>query len=401
MKGSIRVKGKCPNCGESFAHVKKLGYICVKCRTTPRKFYIDLSWNGKRIRLFCDKTGQAIDSYQRALNLQATIQHEIDSHTFDSSRYVKAELVKFWASTLLDQFLEAKLKTVAPSYAKDYRLHVKRHKDFFKTADVRELRKIDIINYVQSLQAQNLSDKTVKNIVDNFKTFLIWLKSDLEILQAIPSFPPIEVQPYNWTWLSSEDQIKALELVEEGDRDIIAFLMLHGCRPGEARALKVKHVDIEKQSINIYSTFSGNVIRDKRKGKGARPAYIPIHPEMVGFFTERCGNHPEAFIFVNPRTGGHYSLTSFLKIWRNAREKGGLPKKLRLYDASRHSVASQLVNQNVSLYTVSKILGHSSVKMTEKYAHNNLDGLKSAFDKLSLKDKVAEIKTVTKPSPER
>ncbi|MBF0320878.1 MAG: site-specific integrase [Nitrospirae bacterium] len=405
MKGTVRVKEKCPNCGLAFEHVKKLGYVCRSCKTTPKKYYLDLNWNGKRIRLFCDKTGQALDSYQRALNLQATIQHEIDSHTFDSSRYVKAELVKFWASTLLDRFLEVKLQVVAPSYKNDYRRYITSHKDFFKTADVRELRKIDIVNYAQTLQQKNLSGKTIKNIVDNFKTFLSWLKNDLEILQVVPPFPKIETQPYAFTWLESGDQIHALSLVEERDRDIVAFLMLHGCRPGEARALKVKDIDIKRQTITISSTFSGNVIRNRRKGRGARPSIVPIHPEMVDFFIERCNNHPEAFIFINHRTGGHYASRSFLRIWERARAKGGLPESLRLYDATRHSVGSQLANQNVSSFIISKILGHSSVKMTERYMHENIDGLRSGIDKITLKDNIREIgtvtKTVTKASPSR
>jgi integrase len=39
--------------------------------------------------------------------------------------------------------------------------------------------------------------------------------------------------------------------------------MLHGIRPGKARALKVKHVNIDRETILISSTFSGKEIRDK------------------------------------------------------------------------------------------------------------------------------------------
>ena len=51
---------------------------------------------------------------------------------------------------------------------------------------------------------------------------------------------------------------------------------------------------------------------------------------------------------------------------------------------TRHSFASNLVNSGTSLYLVSKLLGHSSTKMTEKYAHPNLDSMKVNLQKITL-----------------
>ncbi|HXX57263.1 MAG TPA: tyrosine-type recombinase/integrase, partial [Thermodesulfovibrionales bacterium] len=57
---------------------------------------------------------------------------------------------------------------------------------------------------------------------------------------------------------------------------------------------------------------------------------------------------------------------------------------LRLYEATRHSFASNLVNAGSTIYKVSKLLGHSSVKMTEKYAHSEVEHLRTDIQKLSL-----------------
>ncbi|MBF0459345.1 MAG: tyrosine-type recombinase/integrase [Nitrospirae bacterium] len=157
-------------------------------------------------------------------------------------------------------------------------------------------------------------------------------------------------------------------------------------------------------SITINSTFSDTVIRNRRKGRGAKPLIIPIHPEMLDYFEERCSKSlSDAFVFINPRTGGHYGECAIDGVWDRVRKKGDLPKSLRLYDATRHSVGSQLANQNVSTFIVSKALGHSSTKTTERYMHDSMEGLKSAYDKLSLKDKIKDLKpslkTVTKSSP--
>ena len=62
-----------------------------------------------------------------------------------------------------------------------------------------------------------------------------------------------------------------------------------------------------------------------------------------------------------------------------------------MYDAARHSFASQLINSGVSIYSVSRLLGHSSVKSSEKYLHSDLDKLQIDVSNVSLKDKVVKL----------
>jgi site-specific recombinase XerD len=59
--------------------------------------------------------------------------------------------------------------------------------------------------------------------------------------------------------------------------------------------------------------------------------------------------------------------------WKKVRDQAGLPH-LRLHDL-RHSFASTLVNNGVSLYDVQKLLGHASIKTTQRYAHLSADRL--------------------------
>ena len=53
--------------------------------------------------------------------------------------------------------------------------------------------------------------------------------------------------------------------------------------------------------------------------------------------------------------------------WDRIRRRAGLAD-VRLHDL-RHWFASFLVNQGVSLYVVQGLLGHSQVRMTQRYAH--------------------------------
>jgi integrase len=209
----------------------------------------------------------------------------------------------------------------------------------------------------------------------------------------------ITVPEYSgWKWIDAETQIKILDALPSSDRPIFVFLFLHGCRPGEARALKVKDVDLASKTIRIRRTFSLNQLRETTKQK--RQNIIPAHPELMPYIEDVLKSSlPEAFLFVNQRTGKPYNDETLRKIWHRALKKADLQNSgLRLYDASRHSFASQLINANVPLNIVSRLLGHSSLKMTQRYAHESADSMKlamrnltlSTVPKLSLKEKDAK-----------
>jgi site-specific recombinase XerD len=106
---------------------------------------------------------------------------------------------------------------------------------------------------------------------------------------------------------------------------------------------------------------------------------------MMDYIAERVRTcQPEAFLFVNPRTGEPYSQEAYLGVWDLARKKAGVTDEVKLY-ASRHSIASQLGNENVPGHRISKALGHSkSSRSTEKYVHSDLEAMKMDLSRLSL-----------------
>lgn len=94
MHGTIRAKDKCPVCQGKYTEIKKLGFICPEHQTTPKRFYVDFWYAHQRLRLFSDRQGQILDSYQRATQLLGRVNSEIKDHTFDPTHYIKQELLK-------------------------------------------------------------------------------------------------------------------------------------------------------------------------------------------------------------------------------------------------------------------------------------------------------------------
>lgn len=386
VKGRIRTKENCPVCKKAYTHIFKLGFICKSCKTQPRRFFIDLFLGGIRYKIYSDVRGHILDSYNLALETLHHINAEIREGSFDPTTYVKADQKKFYISTLTVDYFSTKKDSLAPSNLSTMKNHIRYIKEFFGNKDVREVRKIDIVKFIESLQKKRLGQKTIKNYVTTLKAFLNYLKNTLEIINALPSFPVLDVPEPSFRWLTLEDQAKLLSVVPAEDIGIILFLMLTGCRPSEARALKVKDVDLKNEIIIIKNAFSNSVYREKRKGRNSKPVIMPIHHDLLPILKDIIEQNPfsENFIFINPRTKGPYSQNALTKLWNKIRKNAGLSKDIRLYDATRHSLASNLLKQNVPLARISKLLGHSSVKMTEKYAHADIQSLRYDLDQISI-----------------
>src|SRR4030042_1923935 len=192
-------------------------------------------------------------------------------------------------------------------------------------------------------------------------------------------------------FITQEDQQKLYSLCPESDKPIIAFLMLHGQRPGEARALRVQDVNIFNRSITISSTWSSNELRPFRKGEDAPAITIPIHPECLPYVTDRVKSAtPAAWLFINPRSGGHYTDSALDRVWKGILKRAGITG-LRKYDAFRHSFATNLILQDTPLKKVQRLLGHTSSATTERYTHIDVEGARADLEKLSLK-KVVKMK---------
>ena len=57
--------------------------------------------------------------------------------------------------------------------------------------------------------------------------------------------------------------------------------------------------------------------------------------------------------------------------WKKVLSLANITKKMRIHD-SRHLLGNTMVNQGETLEALSKVLGHSSVAVTKRYAKTNL-----------------------------
>ena len=140
-------------------------------------------------------------------------------------------------------------------------------------------------------------------------------------------------------------------------RYIVAFLLFTGARKREALDARWSDIDIEARTWVIPMTKTG-MPRTVYLSDGAL--------QLLAALKDDPAHNPRLpHIFPNPKTGKPYAC--IFHSWNAARAAAGLDE-FRIHDL-RHSFASILVNNGVPLYDVQKLLGHASIKTTQRYAH--------------------------------
>ena len=134
--------------------------------------------------------------------------------------------------------------------------------------------------------------------------------------------------------------------------DIIHLLLLTGCRRGEIVNLQWREVGEDVLELVDSKT-------------GPRTVFLSPNAKAV---IERQPRSGSPWVFPSPgNKKKHRSANSLDRIWKLARKQAGI-EDVRLHDL-RHSVASQAVLKGVPLPVVARLLGHSQVSMTLRYAH--------------------------------
>jgi len=331
--------------------------------------------NGTRI--FCDKSHRSFYSRKHAEWTLAQIQSEIEQNRFDPAFYAKTKKSINSFEFYVQQWLSNNEKRlnrneISPGYWKEMNRYVNTYfLPAFGPKNMQEIRGLDLKTFYLNLE--NISPKSIYNVMGVLKKIFRDAHED-EVIQTCPHFPRMGGIPEPETiWADVDEQDAVLAHLDENTAYFVFFLMTHGVRPGEGRALQHRDINLRDNQVVIRRAFSGTVLRPFTKTRRVR--ILPLDESWKELYLRRPRNiNPEGFIFTTSR-GKPFSMTWASKKWKEAAIKAGFPN-LCLYAATRHSIASQAVNRDVSLYAVQKFLGHSTIKQTERYSHFKTEGLR-------------------------
>jgi len=390
MHGKLLSYQKCPRCSKFFNKDTGKALVCENnCLTSATRFYINLYWENKCIKIYRDINGRILSSYELAHHEHIDINQEIKDGTFDPRDRILARIKELQFDNNIDAWLERQKKRldkdeISPSYYSETQRIVKNHfKKFFKNRSVRDIKTKDVEDFYYQLP-QDLKLKTQKNMMDLLRKYFNDLFDREEILRK-PKFPKIEIPEPHWNWVGEDLQNLIYEQIPDVHKPIFAFIKEHGVRPGEARALFKEDCDFERGAVIIRRNFSNEILRNVTKQK--RQRVIPIQDDVLLMMKKLPVLN--GFMFLDDR-GRRYSKTKLQKIFTRAKNVAGI-EDLTLYQWGRHSFASQAINNGVPQNIVGAFLGHSDAKMTKRYAHTNIDGLKLVFKKKTTHSKIHKL----------
>ncbi|MGG1398971.1 tyrosine-type recombinase/integrase [Bacillus salipaludis] len=283
---------------------------------------------------------------------------------------------------LLEDVLEeyvyyCQAKGFTPKTIKNKRQEYKQLRIYIKEKrGITELESItvhDLRAYVRLKQQQGLKPQSIVAMFKMIKAFFSWCQKEEYLEENIATkveLPKVPIKILNgFTVKEVQIMIDAFSYknyLETRNKAIIAMLADCGLRAMEIRGLKSENVRETSILVN---------------GKGNKERVVFISPALKRILIKYERMKREYFrgidtvdnYFLN-YTGGSISHVALDNIIKKAGERAGIEGKRVSPHTFRHFYAVQcLTNGNIDVYSLSRLLGHSDISVTQRYLHTMND----------------------------
>lgn len=161
-------------------------------------------------------------------------------------------------------------------------------------------------------------------------------------------------------YLTDEEEKRLLEACK-GDyaylKPMVKTAINTGMRYGELIKLRWK------ENIDFKSCF---IILTADMTKAKKKRMIPISSVLMKEFEELYTNRLSDYVFTNPKTLKPYH--TIRKSFQKVKMIAEIDPDFRWHDL-RHHMATKLMDKNINVGVIKDILGHSTLTITQKYAH--------------------------------
>lgn len=280
-----------------------------------------------------------------------------------------------------DEFVErylnehSKVNKAASTHEKD--LYMKEHLNiFFEGKTLDQIDRDSILLYKNKRLGEGAAQNTVLNELGMLRNALgiaqnVWKWTKENPFAGLKlGLQANEVD----RWLTKEEEEKLLHSAQgrlDGQLPDIILLDLHtGLSQEEILNLKWSQLDLFRKTLMT--------VRKKTRKKYRPARTVPLNGTVVECLKHLSkGQLMLGHVFF-AKNGGPISANRLKKAFRRA-VKAARIDHCRFHDL-RHTFATRLVQKGVDIYKVSKLLGHSSIEVTERYAHHCPESLRGGVE---------------------
>ncbi len=226
---------------------------------------------------------------------------------------------------------------------------------------------------------------TINNYIRNIKVFFNWAKENYLIKRnPVDKIKFLKVKRKMKDEITDEEfkrLVKAIDTTqfcEYRDYVIIQLIMDTGMRLTETLNLKYEDIDLDKRVILIPAEIT----------KGKKDRYVFFSNTMSGIlrkwyqYKDRYINTGD-YIFVSKRSGNVLAASAFERNFRKYRKMARIEKDITPHGL-RNNFAKRCLLSGMDIYTLSQILGHSSVSVTEEaYLDLTVSDLRKNYQRFS------------------
>ncbi|POR27089.1 MULTISPECIES: site-specific tyrosine recombinase/integron integrase [Paenibacillus] len=175
--------------------------------------------------------------------------------------------------------------------------------------------------------------------------------------------------------LSLNEVMRLLKAVENLKHKAILYLTYtSGLRVSEVVRLRLEDCDRERKVLKV------------RQGKGRKDRQTLLSEAAFAVVEQYIGGEqPADWLFPGQREGRHLTERSAQKVFEKALAEAGIRTQVSIHSL-RHSFATHLLENGIELRYIQELLGHQSVRTTERYTHvsrRDIGRIQSPLDRMS------------------
>jgi len=305
-------------------------------------------------------------------------------------------------TTVWSDFEEHHLNNLAASTQADYRsVYTKYLKPRWSRTPITSIDAAELLRFkthlfkVKSATGEPLSAKRIRNILNVCSALFVYAvavnaiwSNPVAVLGRSGAKTIDDNKPR--VFLSPAQQVDFLNAVSEVNPDPtlrnLFHLMLHtGARYSEALAMRWCQVSLERRTITIDRSIYRGIEKTTKSGKQRVVGVSNSLLSALELQRESVPSEPGNLVFPSKKKEGRYLDPNGVRryVFNRARDlccerDPEFPKDCVVHSL-RHSYASLLVNSGlVSLIQCRDLLGHSSVAVSEIYAHSTQENTVAA-----------------------